>query len=51
MKGEMMEMYRVIQAQEKIIEKVEGGAYSGGIRSFHIPGKDKCPLPNRQKYP
>lgn len=33
-----------------IISKIETGQYSGGIRSFNIPNRDKPSLPTRQKF-
>lgn len=42
-------MYDVMQKQQKIIEKVESGAYSAGIKSFNIPAKEKPPMPTRAR--
>jgi hypothetical protein len=42
-KTEMCEMYDIIQKQQRVIEKIESGAYSAGIKSFNIPSKDKPP--------
>ncbi|KAL4471997.1 hypothetical protein ABPG72_018499 [Tetrahymena utriculariae] len=50
MKLEMSEMYEVITRLSSILQKVEMGHYSGGIKSVNIPEKEKPILPVRQKY-
>ena len=47
--SEMLEMFDIMQKQQRIIERVESGAYSAGIKSFNIPARDKPILPSRQK--
>jgi len=51
MRVELQELYCAYQRLENIIDKVESGAYSGGIRSFFIPAKERGLKPNRQRYP
>ena len=63
MKNELLELYEIINKQNKIIEKVDViflafqrikflklGVYSGGIKSFNIPHKEKPTLPTRNKF-
>jgi kinesin family protein 3/17/kinesin family protein 4/21/27/kinesin family protein 5 len=49
-KLEMCEMQDIINKQQRVIEKIESGAYSAGIKSFNIPSKDKPQLPSRTKF-
>ena len=46
----MCEMYDIVNKQQRVIEKIESGAYSAGIKSFNIPSKDKPQLPSRTKF-
>lgn len=41
MKNEMFEIYDIVMKAFRVIEKVENGSYSSGIRSFNIPAADK----------
>jgi len=45
----MCEMYDILIRQSKVIERVESGGYSAGIKSFNIPQRDKPQLPTRTK--
>lgn len=37
----MFEIYDIVTKAFRVIEKIENGAYSSGIRSFNIPAADK----------
>ncbi|KAM3145934.1 hypothetical protein pb186bvf_001912 [Paramecium bursaria] len=50
MKQELFELYDVIQKAFRVIDKIENGAYSSGIRSFNIPFQDKPQIPSRNKF-
>ncbi len=43
----MLDIYDIMSKQQKVIDKIESGGYSAGIKSFNIPSKDKPLLPNR----
>ncbi|CAK61040.1 unnamed protein product (macronuclear) [Paramecium tetraurelia] len=50
MKVELFELYDVVMKTFRVIEKIENGAYSSGIRSFNIPAMDKPNIPTRNKF-
>ncbi|CAK59355.1 unnamed protein product (macronuclear) [Paramecium tetraurelia] len=50
MKSELFELYDVVMKTFRVIEKIENGAYSSGIRSFNIPAMDKPHIPTRNKF-
>lgn len=41
MKAELFDLYDIVSKAFRVIEKIENGAYSSGIRSFNIPAIDK----------
>jgi len=51
MRNELLDLYAAFQKHDSALEKVETGAYSGGIKSFYVPSKDKGVSPTRQRYP
>ncbi|CAD8205567.1 unnamed protein product [Paramecium pentaurelia] len=50
MKQELFELYEIVTKTFRVIEKIENGAYSSGIRSFNIPAMDKPNIPTRNKF-
>ncbi|CAD8199501.1 unnamed protein product [Paramecium octaurelia] len=50
LKVELFELYDVVMKTFRVIEKIENGAYSSGIRSFNIPSMDKPHIPTRNKF-
>ncbi|CAD8094785.1 unnamed protein product [Paramecium primaurelia] len=50
MKTELFELYDIVMKAFRVIEKIENGAYSSGIRSFNIPAMDKPHIPTRNKF-
>ena len=44
---EIVELYRICKKQKQIIENVELGLYSNGIRSAYIPNKEKPRIPDK----
>jgi len=50
MKSELFELYEIVMKTFRVIEKIENGAYSSGIRSFNIPAMDKPHIPTRNKF-
>ncbi|CAK62757.1 unnamed protein product (macronuclear) [Paramecium tetraurelia] len=47
---ELLDLYDIITKQGKVIDKIETGGYSGGLKSFSIPKQDKPNLPNKVKH-
>ncbi|CAK61737.1 unnamed protein product (macronuclear) [Paramecium tetraurelia] len=47
---ELLDLYDIVQKQNKVIDKIETGGYSGGLKSFSIPKQDKPILPNKIKH-
>ncbi|CAD8122513.1 unnamed protein product [Paramecium sonneborni] len=47
---ELLDLNDIIQKQSKVIDKIETGGYSGGLKSFSIPKQDKPNLPNKIKH-
>lgn len=41
MKSEMFDIYEIVTKTFRVIEKIENGTYSSGLRSFNIPAADK----------
>lgn len=44
---EIVNLYKICKKQQKIIENVENGVYTNGIRSAYIPQKEKPKIPDR----
>lgn len=44
-------LFDIVKKQKQTIEKVENGAYDGGIKSYIIPKDDKQQNPNRETFP
>mmetsp|Transcript_15441 Transcript_15441/g.13175 ORF Transcript_15441/g.13175 Transcript_15441/m.13175 type:complete len:137 (-) Transcript_15441:290-700(-) len=51
LKSEVMELYTCVDKHSKLVDKIENGAFSGGIKSFFIPKQEKPTLPQRGSYP
>jgi myosin heavy subunit len=51
LKQELLELHNTCSKQAAVIEKIESGSYSNGIRSFHIPQKDKPAPLARIRFP
>lgn len=47
----MVDLYEIVKRQKMTIEKVEGGQYDGGIKSFSISKEDKQVQPKREEFP
>ncbi|KAM3128358.1 hypothetical protein pb186bvf_019548 [Paramecium bursaria] len=45
-----LDLFDICTKQAKVIEKIENGGYSAGIKSFSIPKQDKPNLPIRSKH-
>ncbi|KAL4466133.1 hypothetical protein ABPG74_004370 [Tetrahymena malaccensis] len=50
LRKEILELYDIWFQQNKIIQKIEIGHYSGGKKSFNIPSRDKPNQPNRTSF-
>jgi len=46
-RDEIVNLYKVCKKLNKVVENVENGVYSNGIRSAYIPQKDKAKIPDR----
>lgn len=46
----MVDLYDIVMKQAKVIERIELGHYSGGLKSFSIPKQDKPSLPSKGKH-
>lgn len=46
-RDEIVNLYKVCRKQQTIIENIEKGFYTNGIRSAYIPQKDKPKIPDR----
>ena len=44
---EIINLYKVCKKQAKIIENIENGVYTNGIRSAYIPQREKPKVPDR----
>lgn len=53
MRAELTQLYELALRHDIVVQRVESGAYSQGIVSMHIPGKDKqmITLPTEADYP
>lgn len=50
-KDELVGVYLVVQKQAKIIDNIENGRYSGGIKQCNIPSHEKPAYPVRENFP
>lgn len=46
-----MNLFIVIQKQARVIDNIENGKYSGGIKQCNIPAMDKPSFPSRDAFP
>lgn len=46
----MFDLHDIVAKAFRVIDKIENGAYSSGIRSFNIPAIDKPVFPTRNKF-
>ena len=44
---EIVNLYKICKKQQKLIENIENGVYTNGIRSAYIPQKEKPKIPDR----
>lgn len=44
---EIISLYKVCKKQQRLIEDIENGVYTNGIRSTYVPQKDKPKIPDR----
>ncbi|CAD8116124.1 unnamed protein product [Paramecium sonneborni] len=49
-KSETFDLFDIVMKTFRVIEKIENGAYSSGIRSFNIPATDKPQIPTRNRF-
>ena len=46
-----MNLFIVIQKQARVIDNIENGKYSAGIKQCNIPAMDKPNFPSRDTFP
>lgn len=50
-RAEAVVLFDVAKRQRQTIEKVEGGHYDQGVKSYHIPNNDKAAGVTREEFP
>ncbi len=48
---ELVNLNNSVRKQARLIENVENGFYSNGIRSIYLPKDQRVSLPNRDHFP